>query len=64
MIFTDPFVERWLAPPIWFKYAMEVIFAVGVIGVGKMWLWYTFRKVRKAETPPADRMPAGPSSEE
>jgi YjbE family integral membrane protein len=44
MIFTDPFVESWLAPPTWFKYTMEVIFALGVIGVGKLWLWFKYRK--------------------
>jgi predicted tellurium resistance membrane protein TerC len=52
MIFTDPFVEKWLSPPTWLKYAMEALFAVGVIVLGKVWLWYTFRKAEKATTGP------------
>ncbi len=56
MIFTDPFVERWLGLPAWFKYTMEVVFALGVIGVGKLWLWYTFRKAEtKSATPEASQ---------
>jgi YjbE family integral membrane protein len=64
MIFTDPFVERWLSLPTWFKYAMEVLFAFGVIGVGKLWLWYTFRKAGKAASAPVATVPTGPSEEE
>lgn len=48
MIFTDPFVEGWLALPTWFKYVMEALFAVGVILLGKAWLWYTFRRAARA----------------
>ncbi|AEB08400.1 TerC family protein [Desulfobacca acetoxidans] len=48
MIFTDPLVESWLMPPTWFRYAMEALFALGVIVVGKLWLWYSFRKAEKA----------------
>ncbi len=59
MIFTDPFVERWLSLPTWFKYAMEVLFAFGVIGVGKLWLWYTFRKAEKAASAPVATVPTG-----
>jgi predicted tellurium resistance membrane protein TerC len=62
MIFTDPFVERWLAPPTWFKYAMELLFAVGVIVLGKVWLRYTFRKTERAA--PSNSVPAGPSEED
>jgi YjbE family integral membrane protein len=52
MIFTDPFIVSWLAPPAWFKYTMEALFAVGVIVLGKVWLWYTFRKAEKSTTAP------------
>lgn len=44
MIFTDPAIIRWLQMPAWFNYAMEAIFAVGVIVVGKLWIWFVFRK--------------------
>jgi len=44
MIFTDPFVVAWLAPPTWFCYTMEALLAVGVIVVGKLWLRFAFRK--------------------
>jgi YjbE family integral membrane protein len=64
MIFTDPFVERWLALPTWFKYTMEAVFALGVIGVGKLWLWYTYRKEEKAEKVSCESVPAGHSKEE
>ena len=49
MIFTDPAVVRWLHPPLWFTYAMEVVGAVGVIVVGKLWIKYVFRRDEKAE---------------
>jgi YjbE family integral membrane protein len=64
MIFTDPFVERWLAPPTWFKYTMEAVFALGVIGVGKLYLWYTYRKEEKAEKVSCESVSAGHSKEE
>jgi YjbE family integral membrane protein len=47
MIFTDPAVEHWLNPSPWFRYAMEAVFAVGVILVGKLWLRLAFRKAEK-----------------
>jgi len=34
LIFTDPWVVNWLAPPVWFRYTMEAVFAIGVIVVG------------------------------
>lgn len=69
MIFTDPAVVLWLNPPHWFCIAMEVVFAVGVIVVGKLWLWFTFRKAEKMEsaqdagTPPGDSLPSPRSDE-
>jgi YjbE family integral membrane protein len=47
MIFSDPAVVRWLSLPHWFTYAMEALFAVGVIVVGKLWLRFAFRKAGK-----------------
>ena len=47
MIFTDPAMMRWLALPKWFLYAMEAVFAVGVIVVGKLWIRLVFRKDQK-----------------
>jgi YjbE family integral membrane protein len=64
MIFTDPFVESWLAPPVWFKYAMELVFALGVIAVGKLWLWYVYRHAEEETATPEVSAPTGPSQEE
>ncbi len=61
MIFTDPFVERWLSPSVWFKYSMEACFAVAVIIMGKLWLWYTYRSADKAAPAP---IAVGQSGEE
>jgi YjbE family integral membrane protein len=47
MIFTDPWLVALTAPPNWFKYTMEAVFAIGVILAGKAWLWYTFRRAAK-----------------
>ncbi|MHB9073044.1 MAG: TerC family protein [Desulfobaccales bacterium] len=44
MIFTDPAMLRWLAPPKWFLYSMEAAFAVGVIVAGKLWIRLMFRR--------------------
>jgi YjbE family integral membrane protein len=49
MIFTDPAVVRWFDPPVWFRYTMEAVMAVGVILLGKLWLWFTFRKAKEQE---------------
>jgi YjbE family integral membrane protein len=38
MIFTDPVVVRWLAPSKMFEYSMQVLFAAGIIVVGKLWI--------------------------
>jgi hypothetical protein len=53
MIFTDPWVVRWLAPPTWFRYTMEALLAVGVIVVGKLWIRFMFRKSADGEPAPA-----------
>jgi len=52
MIFTDPWVVSWLAPPTWFCYTMEAVFAGGVIVVGKLWLRYVWRKAEVEELAP------------
>jgi YjbE family integral membrane protein len=44
MIFTDPFVARWLSPSRYFIYAMEALFALMVIIIGKIWLWYEYNR--------------------
>ncbi len=49
MIFTDPVVAGWLQMPKWFTYAMEALFAVGVIAVGKLWIRFVFRKAEASE---------------
>jgi YjbE family integral membrane protein len=50
MIFSDPAVVRWLNPPPWLGSAMEVVFAVGVIVVGKLWLRLIFNKAEREVT--------------
>jgi len=61
MIFTDPFVVSWLAPPTWFCYTMEAVFAGGVIVVGKLWLRFVFKKA-EAEEPSPNLEPASGDS--
>jgi YjbE family integral membrane protein len=60
MIFTDPAVEAWLSPPVWFRYTMEAVFAVGVILIGKLWLRLQFRRAEKlaaaSEIQPSDEV--------
>jgi YjbE family integral membrane protein len=53
MIFTDPWVARWLQMPAWFNYTMEAVFAVGVIVVGKLWIRFIFRKNEETEQSPS-----------
>ncbi len=38
MIFTDPVIVENFHPTVAFQYAMEALFVVGVIGVGKLWV--------------------------
>ena len=38
MIFTDPVIVEHFNPSVVFQYAMEALFAIGVIGVGKLWV--------------------------
>jgi predicted tellurium resistance membrane protein TerC len=52
MIFTDPAMMRWLAPPKWFLYLIEALFAGGVIVVGKLWLRLVFRKDQEIDVSP------------
>ncbi len=48
MIFSDPAVVTWLQPSEWFDYAMQVLFALGVIIVGKVWVRILFRRAALA----------------
>jgi YjbE family integral membrane protein len=54
MIFTDPAVVQWLQLPKWFNYTMEVVFAVGVIVVGKLAIRFIFRKAGEPEPTESD----------
>ena len=38
MIFTDPFIVEHFNPSVVFQYAMEALFAIGVIAFGKLWV--------------------------
>jgi len=64
MIFTDPWLVALSAPPTWFKYTMEAVFAVGVILAGKAWIWFTFRRAQKAATLAATEIRSTPAEEE
>lgn len=64
MIFTDPWVVAWTAPPLWFKYTMEAIFALGVIVVGKAWIWLTFRRASQAAALAAAKVADLPSEDD
>lgn len=44
MLITDPVVMRWLEPSKPVQYAVEVLFAAGVIVVGKLWMTWMIRK--------------------
>ncbi|MGQ9689625.1 MAG: TerC family protein [Desulfobaccales bacterium] len=59
MIFTDPAIVAWLSPPRWFAYLMEAVFAGGVIALGKLWLWVTFRKAKALNSAPVPDNPGG-----
>ncbi|HET6491140.1 MAG TPA: TerC family protein [Syntrophales bacterium] len=49
MIFTDPVITEAFAPSVVFQYAMEALFAVGVIAVGKLWVrWQISSKNKSA----------------
>lgn len=44
MIMTDPYTERVLHPGKFAEYAVQIIFAVGVIIVGKLWMKWKIRR--------------------
>jgi len=50
MILSDPMVESWLKPSDWLAYSIQAVFAVGVIVVGKVWLWLAFRRAEQLES--------------
>ncbi len=49
MIITDPFTEGILHPGKLMIYSVELIFAVGVIAVGKLWMRWQISKTEKEE---------------
>lgn len=49
MIITDPFIHRTLQPSRWLEYGVQAFFAVGVIAVGKLWI-YGKSKRRKGQS--------------
>ena len=49
MIMTDPFTTGILHPPTWAVYAVEALFAAGVIIAGKLWMRWTVRKEEEKE---------------
>ncbi len=49
MIITDPFTEGILHPGKLMIYSVELIFAVGVIAVGKLWMKWQGSKAEKEE---------------
>jgi len=51
MIMTDPYIERVLHPGKFAEYAVQIIFAVGVIIVGKLWMKW---KVKREKQHPAE----------
>jgi YjbE family integral membrane protein len=59
MIFTDPAVVRWLAPPAWFVYAMEAVFAGMVIVVGKLWIRLLFHRAKATAASQPDHTGSG-----
>jgi YjbE family integral membrane protein len=63
MIFTDPFVVELLAPPKWFTYSMEAVFAAGVIVVGKLWIRFIFRRDEALEASAPENPAPKPSDE-
>ena len=50
MIMTDPFVRDWLHPSATLKYTVEVLGAIGVIVISKLWIKWQFPKTTSCET--------------
>jgi len=48
MIMTDPFIVNRFSPSHTFQYAVEAVFAIGVIIVGKLWMKWLIRSERDA----------------
>jgi len=48
MIFTDPVITEAFAPSVLFQYAMEALFAVGVIAVGKLCVRWQISSKKKS----------------
>ena len=52
MIITDPWIEKLVHPSRVLEYAVQVIFAVGVIAAGKLWMKW---RITALETKKQDR---------
>ena len=50
MIMTDPYIERVLHPGKFAEYAVQIIFAVGVIIVGKLWMKWKIKREEQHST--------------
>ena len=50
MIMTDPYIERVLHPGKFAEYAVQILFAVGVIIVGKLWMKWKIRREEQHST--------------
>ncbi len=50
MVITDPLVHRLLHPSKWIQYAVQVLFAVGVIVAGRLWLKWKIMHRKPAAT--------------
>jgi YjbE family integral membrane protein len=53
MMITDPFVGRFIHPNKIFEYAAQIVFAIGVIVVGKLWM--RWRSSVEKKDHPAER---------
>jgi len=51
MMITDPFVHNLLQPGKFAEYTVQAVFAVGVIGVGKLWMKWQVKKEKAVPTP-------------
>jgi YjbE family integral membrane protein len=63
MIITDPFVVGILHPSTVLRYTVEVAFALGVIGAGKLWMRWMIRSEQKQHLHEVNEAPSEPHGE-
>jgi YjbE family integral membrane protein len=63
MIITDPFVVGILRPSTAVRYTVEVVFALGVIVAGKLWMRWMIRSEQKQHLHEAHDAPSEPHGE-